>query len=170
MVATPPVRNSTVAERAAAGKAARRERSRASLGDYSPSAQRPDPVATLAAQEVERIPDLLPLRHHRMSTDPFAFLRGAAAVMANDLGSMPHTGLTVQLCGDAHLSNLGLFAGPDRKLVFDLNDFDETNPGPFEWDVMRLATSFRLPPRPRATRRSSQQPCLERLPPLIARR
>ena len=79
-----------------------------------------------------------------MSTDAFAFLRGAAAVMANDLGSMPNTGLTVQLCGDAHLSNLGLFAGPDRQLVFDLNDFDETNPGPFEWDVMRLATSFEV--------------------------
>jgi uncharacterized protein (DUF2252 family) len=86
----------------------------------------------------------LPLRHERMAANPFAFLRGAAAIMASDLGSMPNTGLTVQLCGDAHLSNLGLFAGPDRELVFDLNDFDETNPGPFEWDVQRLATSFQV--------------------------
>ena len=139
-----PTRKSTVTERAAAGKAVRKTRPRSSLGKYSPSAQRPNPVQTLAAQEVERIPGLLPLRHQRMSTDPFAFLRGAAAVMANDLGSMPNTGLTVQLCGDAHLSNLGLFAGPDRQLIFDLNDFDETNPGPFEWDVMRLATSFQV--------------------------
>lgn len=139
-----PTRKSTVAERTAAGKAARKGRPRSSLGVYTPSAQRPNPVETLAAQEVERIADLLPLRHQRMSTDAFAFLRGAAAVMANDLGSMPNTGITVQLCGDAHLSNLGLFAGPDRRIVFDLNDFDETNPGPFEWDVMRLATSFQV--------------------------
>ena len=144
MVPPPQTRKLTVAERVAAGKAVRKLRPRSSLGVYSPSAQRPNPVETLAAQEVERIADLLPLRHQRMSTDPFAFLRGAAAVMANDLGSTPNTGLTVQLCGDAHLSNLGLFAGPDRRLIFDLNDFDETNPGPFEWDVMRLATSFQV--------------------------
>ena len=144
-MATPvPTRKSTVVERAAAGKAVRKTRPRSSLGEYAPSPHRPNPVQTLAAQEVERVPGLLPLRHQRMSTDPFAFLRGAAAVMASDLGSMPNTGLTVQLCGDAHLSNLGLFAGPDRQLVFDLNDFDETNPGPFEWDVMRLATSFHV--------------------------
>lgn len=85
---------------------------------------------------------LLPLRHHRMAANPFAFLRGAAAVMAVDLGARPTTGLNTQLCGDAHLSNLGIFAGPDRALLFDINDFDETAPGPFEWDVMRLATSF----------------------------
>jgi uncharacterized protein (DUF2252 family) len=82
------------------------------------------------------------LRHQRMAVNPFTFLRGAAAVMADDLGALPNTGLTVQLCGDAHLSNLGMFAGPDRRLIFDLNDFDETHPGPFEWDVMRLAASF----------------------------
>ena len=144
MALSPQTRKLTVAERAEAGRAVRKVRSRSSLGVYSPSAQRPNPVETLAAQEVERIADLLPLRHQRMSADPFAFLRGAAAVMANDLGSMPNTGLTVQLCGDAHLSNLGLFAGPDRRIIFDLNDFDETNPGPFEWDVMRLATSFQV--------------------------
>ena len=131
-----------VAERILLGKSARSVRSRRSLGEYDFPRDRPDPVATLGSQETERVPGLLPLRHERMAANPFAFLRGAAAVMAWDLGSMPNTGLTVQLCGDAHLSNLGLFAGPDRRLVFDLNDFDETNPGPFEWDVMRLATSF----------------------------
>ena len=132
----------TVAERQAAGKAVRKVRSRSALGEYSPSPTRHDPVQILAAQETDRVPGLLPLRHQRMSENAFAFLRGAAAVMAADLGASPNTGLTVQLCGDAHLSNLGLFAGPDRSLVFDLNDFDETNPGPFEWDVMRLAASF----------------------------
>ena len=132
----------TVAERQAAGKAVRKVRSRSSLGEYFPSPTRQDPVQILAAQETDRVPGLLPLRHQRMSENAFAFLRGAAAVMAADLGASPDTGLTVQLCGDAHLSNLGLFAGPDRSLVFDLNDFDETNPGPFEWDVMRLAASF----------------------------
>jgi uncharacterized protein (DUF2252 family) len=139
-----PIRTTTVAERAAAGKSVRKQRPRSALGAYSTSADRPDPVTLLASQETERIAALLPLRHQRMSVNPFAFLRGAAAIMANDLGSMPHTGLSVQLCGDAHLSNLGLFAGPDRRLVFDLNDFDETNPGPFEWDVLRLATSFQV--------------------------
>ncbi|MDA2987957.1 MAG: DUF2252 domain-containing protein [Actinomycetota bacterium] len=139
-----PIRTSTVAERAAAGKAVRKQRPRSALGVYTPSSDRPDPVTLLASQETERVAALLPLRHQRMSVNPFAFLRGAAAIMANDLGSMPHTGLSVQLCGDAHLSNLGLFAGPDRRLVFDLNDFDETNPGPFEWDVQRLATSFQV--------------------------
>lgn len=132
----------TVAERQEAGKAVRKVRSRSALGEYSPAPTRQDPVQILASQETDRVEGLLPLRHQRMSESPFAFLRGAAAVMAADLGAAPNTGLTVQLCGDAHLSNLGLFAGPDRTLVFDLNDFDETNPGPFEWDVMRLATSF----------------------------
>lgn len=139
-----PARPSTVAERAAAGKAARQQRPRSAMGDYSPRPDRPDPVSLLAAQEDDRIQTLLPLRHQRMAANPFAFLRGAAAIMASDLGAMPNAGLAVQLCGDAHLSNLGLFAGPDRQLIFDLNDFDETNPGPFEWDVMRLATSFQV--------------------------
>lgn len=136
------LRTATVAERVSAGKAARAQCSRSSLGAFTPSKDRRDPVQILSLQEVERVPGLLPLRHQRMAANSFAFLRGAAAIMATDLGAMPRTGLTVQLCGDAHLSNLGLFAGPDRNLVFDLNDFDETNPGPFEWDVMRLATSF----------------------------
>lgn len=137
----------TPAERAAAGKLARQRHSRRALGDFTPASNRPDPVTTLTDQETERVTDLLPLRHERMAQTPFTFLRGAAAVMANDLASTSNTGLTVQLCGDAHLSNLGLFAGPDRSLVFDLNDFDETNPGPFEWDVMRLAASFEVAAR-----------------------
>lgn len=134
----------SVAERIAIGKSARGRLPRRSLGRYTPAPHRPSPIGTLAAQEAERVPDLLPVRHERMAANPFSFLRGAAAVMAADIASMPNTGLTVQLCGDAHLSNLGLFAGPDRRLVFDLNDFDETHPGPFEWDVMRLAASFQV--------------------------
>jgi uncharacterized protein (DUF2252 family) len=145
----PPLRSrkKTPTERAAAGKQARQHRPRRALGEFTPASNRPDPVTTLANQETERVADLLPLRHERMSQTPFTFLRGAAAVMANDLASTPNTGITVQLCGDAHLSNLGLFAGPDRRLVFDLNDFDETNPGPFEWDVLRLASSFEVAAR-----------------------
>lgn len=135
---------SSAAERAALGTSTRKQRPRRDLGQYVTRTDRPDPVALLSAQEGERITQLLPIRHQRMAANPFAFLRGAAVIMANDLGSMPNTGLEVQLCGDAHLSNLGLFAGPDRRLVFDLNDFDETNPGPFEWDVQRLATSFQV--------------------------
>jgi uncharacterized protein (DUF2252 family) len=100
-----------------------------------------DPLATLRAQDVGRVPELVPIRWGRMSVSPFTFYRGAAAVMASDLAVTTHTGLTVQLCGDAHLSNFGVFAAPDRRLVFDLNDFDETAPGPFEWDVKRLAAS-----------------------------
>ena len=100
-----------------------------------------DPVATLRAQDAGRVPELVPIRWGRMSVSPFTFYRGAAAVMASDLAVTKHTGLNVQLCGDAHLSNFGVFAAPDRRLVFDLNDFDETAPGSFEWDVKRLAAS-----------------------------
>ncbi|MCX6432083.1 MAG: DUF2252 domain-containing protein, partial [Actinobacteria bacterium] len=105
---------------------------------------RAGPVELLASQETARVPALLPLRHSRMAVSPFTFYRGAAAVMATDLASMPNSGLVTQLCGDAHLSNFGMFAAPDRNVVFDINDFDETNPGPFEWDVMRLSASFVL--------------------------
>lgn len=133
-----------VEERTSAGRAARSEVPRSRLGDYSTPGDRRDPVQILTAQETHRVAELLPLRHQRMSANSFAFLRGAAAVMAADLGSRPNTGLHVQLCGDAHMSNLGIFAGPDRSLVFDINDFDETAPGPFEWDVFRLATSFQV--------------------------
>jgi uncharacterized protein (DUF2252 family) len=101
-----------------------------------------DPVATLRAQDTDRVPELVPIRWGRMSVSPFTFYRGAAVLMANDLHVTAHTGLTVQLCGDAHLSNFGVFAAPDRRLVFDLNDFDETALGPFEWDIKRLAASM----------------------------
>jgi uncharacterized protein (DUF2252 family) len=142
-----PVRNATVAERMEIGRAARKVRPRIDIGKYVPAVDRQDPVATLLLQEEQRVVELLPLRHSRMAASPFSYLRGAAAVMAADLGAAPNSGLTVQLSGDAHLSNLGLFAAPDRRLVFDLNDFDETNPGPFEWDVIRLATSFEVAAR-----------------------
>jgi uncharacterized protein (DUF2252 family) len=103
---------------------------------------RADPVRVIGDQVPSRVPELVPLRHARMSASPFAFFRGAAAVMAGDLARGPTSGLTVQLCGDAHLSNFGIFASPERRLVFDLNDFDETFPGPWEWDVKRLAASL----------------------------
>lgn len=104
--------------------------------------ERADPLAILAAQARDRVADLIPVRHARMAATPFTFYRGAAAVMADDLARTPNTGIITQLCGDAHLSNLGLFFSPERRMVFDLNDFDETHPGPFEWDVKRLAASF----------------------------
>lgn len=110
-------------------------------------ANRADALGILHGQEVEREPELLPLRYERMSANPFAFLRGAAAVMAHDLSLVPNSGIQVQLCGDAHLANFGMFASQERSLVFDLNDFDETYPGPFEWDVKRLASSFAVAAR-----------------------
>jgi uncharacterized protein (DUF2252 family) len=119
----------------------RRQTPRSSLGVWEPPPNRPDPVEVLRQQEQDRIPALLPIRHARMSQSPLAFLRGAAAVMAQDLASTPSTGLQVQSCGDAHLLNFGVFASPERRLVFDVNDFDETLPAPFEWDVKRLAAS-----------------------------
>ena len=114
---------------------------RSSLAAWDPPSDRPDPIEVLRRQEQHRIPELLPIRHQRMSASPFAFLRGAAAVMAWDLAQSPPTGLNVQACGDAHLLNFGIFASPERRLVFDVNDFDETLPAPFEWDVKRLAAS-----------------------------
>ncbi|MEU6624269.1 DUF2252 domain-containing protein [Streptomyces litmocidini] len=131
----------TPSERTARGKAARKRVPRASHGRWIPSSQRPDPLDVLERQSLDRLPDLVPLRYGRMAASPFAFLRGAAAVMAADLGADRHTGLTVQLCGDAHLLNFGVYASPERTLLFDVNDFDETLPGPFEWDVKRLAAS-----------------------------
>ena len=101
-----------------------------------------DAVALLREQEFDRVPELVPIRYSRMAASPFAFLRGAAAPMAADLGTLPSSGITVQLCGDAHVANFGIFAAPDRRMVFDLNDFDETLRGPFEWDVKRLAASL----------------------------
>jgi uncharacterized protein (DUF2252 family) len=110
-------------------------------GDWEPAPDRPDPIALLRRQESDRITSLLPLRYQRMGVNAFTFLRGAAAVMASDLSRVPHAGIQTQACGDAHLTNFGLFAAPDRTLLFDLNDFDETLPGPFEWDVARLCAS-----------------------------
>ncbi|MBT2441960.1 DUF2252 domain-containing protein [Streptomyces sp. ISL-36] len=131
----------TPSERAEVGRAARKIVPRSSHGRWIPSSQRPDPLTVLEDQAVDRVPELVPVRYGRMVVSPFAFLRGAAAVMAADLAAQRHTGLTVQLCGDAHLLNFGVYASPERALLLDVNDFDETLPGPFEWDVKRLAAS-----------------------------
>jgi uncharacterized protein (DUF2252 family) len=132
----------SVEERRAQGKRAREHAPRSSIGAWRPATDRPDPIATLTAQDDTREPDLVPIRHGRMMVSPFTFYRGGARIMAWDLSSVATSGLKVQLCGDAHLSNFGVFASPERQLVFDINDFDETLPGPFEWDVARLAASF----------------------------
>ncbi|MFE1443176.1 DUF2252 domain-containing protein [Streptomyces sp. NPDC058739] len=131
----------TPAERTEQGRAARKRVPRSSHAEWLAPVDRPDPVGVLERQGRDRLPELLPVRYGRMAASPFAFLRGGAAVMAGDLATRPHSGLTVQLCGDAHLLNFGVFASPERALLFDLNDFDETFPGPFEWDVKRLAAS-----------------------------
>lgn len=132
----------TIEERAARGRAARAEVPRSSHGVYVPSSARPDPVALLEQQARTRVPDLVPIRHGRMLVSPFTFFRGAALVMAADLASMPSAGIRAQICGDAHLSNFGAFASPERRLIFDVNDFDETLGGPWEWDLKRLAASL----------------------------
>ncbi len=136
-------------QRAAHGRAARAKVSRSSHAVWAAGPDRPDPVALLRAQEATRVPELVPLRHERMLESPFTFYRGAAVIMAADLATVPSSGLRVQACGDAHLANFGGFAAPDRTLVFDMNDFDETAPGPFEWDVKRLAASFEIAARAR---------------------
>src|SRR5215210_266944 len=123
------------------GRAARRLVARGSHAEWAPAPDRPDPVALLEAQARNRIQELLPIRYSRMMASPFAFMRGSAIVMANDLASTPKSGIQSQLCGDAHLLNFGIYASPERALLFDLNDFDETLPGPWEWDVKRLAAS-----------------------------
>jgi uncharacterized protein (DUF2252 family) len=132
-----------------AGKAARKVVPRSVLGEWKAPEDRADPVSILVAQEADRVPDLVPLRHERMSASAFAFYRGAAAIMANDLRERPSTGLIVQLAGDAHLANFGGFATAERSMIFDLNDFDETLPGPFEWDILRLVASFEIAARHR---------------------
>ena len=114
---------------------------------FQPAAGRPDPVELLESQARLRVPELVPIRYGRMLASPFTFYRGAALIMASDLADTPISGLRVQCCGDAHLSNFGLFASPERRLVFDINDFDETLPGPWEWDVKRLAVSLLLAAR-----------------------
>ena len=146
-------------ERAAAGRAARHARPRSSLAEWAPAPGREDPVAILERQAATRIPELVAIRYGRMLRNPFAFYRGSAAIMAADLAG-PSTGLRVQLCGDAHLSNFGTFAGPDRRLMFDLNDFDETLPGPFEWDVRRLVASIEVAGRHRGFPRQARKRAL----------
>ncbi|MCI4324748.1 MAG: DUF2252 domain-containing protein [Thermoplasmata archaeon] len=140
----PKLRGETRSARASAGKAARRRVPRSSHASWLPPKDRPDPVEILQEGATSRRRELLPIRYGRMSLSPFAFLRGSAAVMAHDLAGTPSTGFRVQLCGDAHVSNFGVFATPERDRVFDVNDFDETLPGPWEWDVKRLATSVVL--------------------------
>ena len=143
------VEHFTPDERAARGKAARAEVTRRSHGEWEPAPHRPDPVELLEEQASSRVPELVPIRYGRMLVSPFTFYRGAAYLMASDLSFGPRTGLHTQLCGDAHLSNFGAFAAPDRRLVFAINDFDETLPGPFEWDVKRLVASFAVAGRDR---------------------
>jgi uncharacterized protein (DUF2252 family) len=142
-------RHLTVDERIARGLAARQEAPRSSHGRWEPAPDRPDPVALLEQQAASRVPDLVPIRHGRMLASPFTFYRGAALIMAADLAATPVSGVTVQVCGDAHLSNFGVFGTPERQMLFDINDFDETLPGPWEWDVKRLAASFEVMGRDR---------------------
>lgn len=139
----------TPAERAEFGRQVRAEVPRSRHGAWEPAPDRTDPLEILALQATTRLPDLVPIRYGRMAESAFAFFRGAAAVMAADLGREDQTGLGVQLCGDAHLSNFGGFASPERDMIFDVNDFDETIPGPFEWDLKRLAASFEVAARSR---------------------
>ena len=131
-------------ERRADGKALRDAVPRSSHGDWSPATDRLDPVDVITSQDADRVQALVPIRHGRMAVSPFTFYRGAAKIMAADLASTQSSGLNAQLCGDAHLSNFGSYASPDRRQVFDVNDFDETLPGPWEWDLKRLATSVVL--------------------------
>ncbi|NUP52590.1 MAG: DUF2252 domain-containing protein [Catenulispora sp.] len=139
--------DTTLVTRTEVGRTARKQVSRSAAGEWSPPADRQDPIAILEKQAATRVPALVPIRYGRMAASEFAFLRGAPAIMASDLSRSPDTGLTVQLCGDAHLSNFGLYASPERRLVFDLNDFDETLPGPFEWDLKRLTASVAVAAR-----------------------
>jgi uncharacterized protein (DUF2252 family) len=136
-------------ERAAKGKAARTFASRQSHADWQPRPDRPDPVSLLESQAASRVPELVPIRYGRMMVSAFTFYRGAALIMASDLSTTPDSGLRIQACGDAHMSNFGVFASAERSLVFDVNDFDETLPGPWEWDVKRLAASLAIAGRER---------------------
>ena len=137
----------SVEDRQAIGERVRDDTPLSSQADWVPAAERPDPVELLIEQNATREADLVPVRHGRMTVSPFTFYRGAAKVMATDLATTPMAGLVVQLCGDAHLSNFGLFASPERQLLFGLNDFDETLPGPFEYDLKRMAASFTIAAR-----------------------
>jgi uncharacterized protein (DUF2252 family) len=149
--------HASASERAALGKQARRHAPRSSHGEWAPATGRPDPVDILEQQAATRVPELVPLRYGRMLVSPFTFYRGAAAIMAADLAATPSSGIWVQACGDAHLSNFGMYASPSRDLVADLNDFDETLPGPWEWDLKRLAASFEIAGRDRDFKRSERR-------------
>jgi uncharacterized protein (DUF2252 family) len=148
-------------ERYAAGKARRRQVPRASHAAWTPDSERPDPISLLEESNKTRLEHLVPIRYGRMSQSPFAFLRGSAGVMASDLAKTPVSGIQAQLCGDAHLGNFGAYASPERRLVFDVNDFDETLTGPWEWDVKRLAASVVVAGRQNGyTARESRQAVL----------
>jgi uncharacterized protein (DUF2252 family) len=146
------------------GHELRRQVPRSAHARWVPPPDRPDPVDLILKQDAARVPELVPLRHKRMFVSPFTFLRGAAVVMAHDLAATPATGLKVQACGDAHLANFGLYGTPERNLVFDVNDFDETLPAPWEWDIKRLAASFvvagRTYGRPAAENSATARACV----------
>ena len=162
-VRTPPFSSAwrrahlTVEERADRGKTARAKTPRSAHGRWSAAPDRPDPIALLEQQAESRVADLVPIRYGRMLVSPFTFYRGAALIMAADLAATPASGITVQLCGDAHLSNFGLFGTPERQMLFDINDFDETLPGPWEWDVKRMAASFEILGRDRGFTRDERR-------------
>lgn len=157
----PAPAGTSVEEREARGRAARRDTPRGAHADFRPDPARPGPLPLLTAQDAGRVPELLPIRYGRMAATPFTFYRGAAAVMARDLAGTPVSGITAQISGDAHLSNFGFFASPERRLVFDLNDFDETLRGPWEWDVKRLAASLEIAGRDRGFRRGDRRDIVE---------
>jgi uncharacterized protein (DUF2252 family) len=150
-------RHLSVDERVARGLTARKDTPRSSHGQWQPAPDRPDPIALLEEQAASRVPFLVPIRYGRMLASPFTFYRGGALIMAADLAGTPVSGITVQLCGDAHLSNFGLFGTPERQMIFDINDFDETLPGPWEWDVKRLAASFEIMGRDRGYSRADRR-------------
>ena len=160
-----PLATLEASEAPARGREARRSVPRSAHGEWEPSPRRPDPVAILAAQAASRVQELVPIRYGRMLVSPFTFYRGAAAVMAADLAETPDSGIVVQACGDAHISNFGAFAAPDRRLIFSPNDFDETLPGPWEWDVKRMAASAEIAGRdiglPAARRRWIVTECVK---------
>jgi uncharacterized protein (DUF2252 family) len=158
----PEVQHLTRGERVDVGKRARASVPRSRHAELDLGADRPDPLTLLVEQAQTRVPELVPIRHGRMLESEFAFFRGAALVMASDLSRTPATGLHVQLCGDAHLSNFGLFASTERRMVFDINDFDETLPGPWEWDLKRLAASFEIAGRDNALPARTRRPIVER--------
>ena len=165
----PAVATLELGESTERGRAARASVPRSAHGDWSPAPDRPDPVAVLQAQAATRVQELIPIRYGRMLVSPFTFYRGAAAVMAADLAATPNSGIVVQACGDAHISNFGGFAAPDRRLIFGPNDFDETLPGPWEWDVKRMAASVEIAGRDVGLRADRRRAARERVRPRVSR-